>query len=90
VNAAPTASFSVSCQKGSCSFDGSASSDDAGVTSYQWTFGDGTSSAASSPYTSHNYTQKGNYSVTISLTVSDAQGLRSTAQKTITVKNNGR
>ena len=89
-NAAPSASFSVSCQKGSCNFDGSSSSDDSGVTSYQWTFGDGTSSAASSPYTTHNYTQKGNYSVTVSLTVSDAAGLRSTAQKTITIKNNGR
>jgi subtilisin family serine protease len=89
-NSAPSASFSVSCQKGSCSFDGSTSSDDSGVTSYQWAFGDGTSSAVSSPYTSHNYTQKGNYSVTVSLTVSDAAGLRSTTQKTITIKNNGR
>jgi subtilisin family serine protease len=89
-NSAPSASFSVSCQKGSCDFDGSASSDDSGVTSYQWSFGDGTASAASSPYASHDYTRKGNYSVTISLTVSDAAGLKSTAQKTITVKNNGR
>lgn len=89
-NTAPSASFSVSCQKGSCSFDGSSSSDDAGVSSYRWSFGDGTSSAVASPYASHNYTQKGNYSVTVILTVSDAAGLTGTSQKTIQIKNNGR
>ena len=89
-NAAPTASFSVSCQKGNCSFDGSSSRDDSGVASYQWSFGDGTSSAASSPYASHSYTQKGNYNVTVSLTVSDAAGLKSTSYKTVSIKNNGK
>jgi subtilisin family serine protease len=90
VNSAPSASFSVSCTKGSCSFDGSSSSDDAGISSYQWTFGDGTSSAVASPYASHNYTQKGNYSVTVTLTVSDGAGLTGRSQKTIQIKNNGR
>jgi len=89
-NAAPSASFSVSCQKGSCSFDGSSSSDDAGVSSWQWSFGDGTSSAVASPYAQHVYTQKGNYSVTVTLTVSDAAGLKGTTQKTVQIKNNGR
>jgi subtilisin family serine protease len=90
-NAAPTASFSVSCQKGSCSFDGSSSKDDAGISSYQWSFGDGTSNVtAANPYTSHNYSQKGNYTVTVTLTVSDAGGLKSTTQKSVAIKNNGR
>jgi serine protease len=89
-NSAPSASFSVSCQKGSCSFDGSSSSDDQGISSYQWAFGDGTSSAVASPYASHNYSQKGNYSVTVVLTVSDAAGLKSTTSKTVSIKNNGR
>ena len=89
-NSAPTAGFSVSCSKGACSFDGSSSRDDSGLTSYQWSFGDGSSSAAASPYASHNYTQKGNYSVTVSLTVSDAAGLRSTTQKSVSIKNNGK
>ena len=89
-NAAPSASFSVSCNKGSCSFDGSASRDDAGVTSYQWNFGDGTSSAVASPYANHNYSQKGNYNVVVTLTVSDAAGAKSTTQKTVSIKNNGR
>ena len=89
-NAAPSASFSVSCQKGSCSFDGSSSNDDAGISSYRWNFGDGTSSAVASPYASHNYTQKGNYSVTVTLTVSDAAGLTGVSQRTVQIKNNGR
>jgi len=89
-NSAPSASFSVSCQKGSCNFDGSSSSDDSGITSYSWSFGDGTSSAVASPYASHNYTQKGNYSVTVVLTVSDAAGLKSTSAKTVSIKNNGK
>jgi len=89
-NSAPSASFSVSCSKGSCSFDGSASRDDSGISSYQWSFGDGTSSAVASPYASHNYSQKGNYSVTVVLSVSDAGGLTSSSSKTIQIKNNGR
>jgi serine protease len=90
-NEAPSASFSFSCQKANCSFDGSTSTDDAGISSYTWNFGDGTSSNSStSARTSHTYTQKGNYSVTVTLTVSDAAGLKSTTQKSVSIKNNGR
>ncbi len=90
-NAAPTASFTASCQKGNCSFDASASDDDNGISSYTWVFGDGTSGTSnSSPSTTHTYTQKGNYSVTVSLTVSDAAGLKSTVQKSLSIKNNGK
>ncbi|MEO8194726.1 MAG: S8 family serine peptidase [Gemmatimonadales bacterium] len=90
-NGAPTASFSFSCQKGSCSFDASGSRDDSGITSYQWSFGDGSSSVtAANPYTSHNYTQKGNYTVSVTLTVSDAAGAKGTSQKSIAIKNNGK
>lgn len=73
------------------SFDGSSSSDDAGVTSYSWSFGDGTSSViAITPYASHTYIAKGNYSVTVTLVVSDASGLKSSVQKALSIKNNGR
>jgi subtilisin family serine protease len=82
-NLAPTASFSSSCQKNSCSFDGSSSSDDAGVVSYSWTFGDGGS--ASYAYASHVYAAKGSYVVT--LTVRDAAGLSSSIQKSINIRN---
>jgi len=90
-NAAPSASFSYYCQKGSCSFDGSSSRDDSGVTSYAWSFGDGTSNVTNaSPHTSHTYTARGNYNVTVTLTVSDAAGLKSTTQRSIAIKNNGK
>ena len=90
-NSAPSASFTASCQKGSCSFNGSASSDDSGITSYLWSWGDGTSTVTSaSPYANHSYTQKGNYSVSVTLTVSDAAGLRTSSSKTISIRNNGK
>lgn len=82
-NAAPTASFTVSCQKNSCSFNGSASTDDVGVASYSWTFGDGGS--ASYAYASHVYNAKGSYTVT--LTVRDAAGLSGSSQKSVTIRN---
>jgi subtilisin family serine protease len=90
-NTAPVASFSVSCQKGNCSFNGSSSTDDAGISSYNWNFGDGTSAVTSAnPMASHSYSQKGNYNVTVTLTVTDGGGLSGTTQKSVSIKNNGR
>ena len=88
VNGAPTASFLSSCpgNKNICTFDASSSSDDSGVTSFSWTFGDGSSSTSSSnPRANHSYNAKGSYVVT--LTVRDAAGLTASAQKTISVKS---
>jgi subtilisin family serine protease len=82
-NTAPRASFTVSCQKNSCSFNGSSSTDDAGVVSYSWTFGDGAS--GSYAYATHVYAAKGTYYAT--LTVRDAAGLSSSIQKSVSVKN---
>ena len=82
-NQAPVASFSVSCQKNSCSYNGSSSTDDAGIVSYEWSFGDGGS--GSSAYTSHVYASKGSY--TVSLTVRDAAGLAGATQKVVTIRN---
>ena len=90
-NLPPTASFSYTCQKGSCKFDGGESKDDGGITSYAWNWGDGTSSVTNaSPVTSHVYTRKGNYTVTVSLTVSDAAGLKHSTQRSVSIKNNGK
>ena len=89
-NTAPSASFAASCQKASCSFDASSSRDDAGVVSYTWNFGDGTSSTSSGSLANHVYTTKGNYSVTVTLTVTDAAGLTGSTQKSINIRNNGK
>ena len=89
-NTAPTAGFTVSCQKASCSFDGSSSRDDAGVVSYAWNFGDATSATSSGPLANHVYATKGSYSVTVTLTVTDAAGLTGSTQKSINIRNNGK
>jgi Subtilisin-like serine proteases len=87
-NAAPTASFTASCasNKNNCSFDASSSKDDTGITSYSWSFGDGTSAVtAANPGASHTYNSKGSY--TVSLTVTDGAGLSASAQLTVSIKS---
>ncbi|MEO7367720.1 MAG: PKD domain-containing protein, partial [Gemmatimonadaceae bacterium] len=89
-NTPPTANFSVSCSKAACSFDGSTSKDNLSIVSYSWTFGDGGSMiSAASPYASHDYSGRGNYSMVVTLTVADGSGLKSTTQKSVSIKNNG-
>jgi serine protease len=89
-NTPPTASFTAKCQKNSCTFDGSASTDNGGITTYEWSFGDGsTNSTAANPITSHTYTQKGSYTVTVSLTVRDAAGLSAGAKRSVQIRNSG-
>jgi probable HAF family extracellular repeat protein len=68
-------------------FDSSASSDpDGTLVGYSWDFQDGTSSTAANP--SHVFTDPGIYSVT--LTVTDDQGMQSSDSITITVKRGRR
>jgi hypothetical protein len=85
-NNPPVASFTASCQKAKCSFNASASNDDSGIVSYAWKFGDGTGTTSSSPLASHIYAAKGTYSETVTLVVTDAGGLTSTASKTLSIK----
>lgn len=80
VNAPPVADFGASCVNLACNFtDGS--TDDVGVVSRSWTFGDGASSTAQNP--SRTYAGPGTYNVT--LTVTDGGGLRDDVVKPITV-----
>ena len=87
----PVASFTSTCQKGNCTFDGSASRDQNGIASFKWNFGDGTSAvSAVNARTTHSYTQRGNYYVTVTLTVVNSAGVASSAQKSIQIRNNGK
>lgn len=84
-NQPPVARFTYSCNNGTraCSFNGTTSSDDVGVTSYRWTFGDGTTATGASP--SHTYPALGTYNVT--LTVTDGAGLTNATTKAITLSS---
>ena len=81
-NIPPNAAFNASCEVQACSFDASGASDpDGSIVSYSWTFGDGSSSTAVQP--SHTYAGSGNFQV--ALAVTDDQGARDTASRTITI-----
>ncbi len=57
------------------------STDDVGIVSWEWNFGDGTSSSEQNPV--HRYSADGSYSVT--LTVTDTDGERASATKPVKV-----
>jgi PKD repeat protein len=89
-NKAPTAQFSKSCNnKGTCTFNAGNSSDDKGIASYNWSFGDGHNYIANAGIATvtHSYYQKGSYQVTVTLTVYDAEGLSSTTSQRFKVNN---
>jgi PKD repeat protein len=84
-NAAPVAAFTYSCNGRDCSFDSSPSSDDVGIASYAWDFGDGASSSAANP--AHTYAANGTYAVT--LVVMDADAASDVASTTFRIKTRG-
>ncbi|MFB6188648.1 MAG: PKD domain-containing protein [Halapricum sp.] len=67
----------------SVTFDGTGSSDNVGIDTYSWTFGDG--STATGPTPTHTYADPGTY--TVMLTVSDAAGNTDTDSLTVTVRD---
>ncbi|MBK8005776.1 MAG: PKD domain-containing protein [Gemmatimonadetes bacterium] len=83
-NQPPVANFTVNCNTGKarqCAFDGTSSSDDVGVVSYSWNFGDGTIGSVNP--TKHTYPTSG--SKTVTLTVTDGGGLTNSKTVVITV-----
>ncbi|MEX1668598.1 S8 family serine peptidase [Zhongshania guokunii] len=77
----PSASFSYSCADLACSFNGGGSSDDNGITGYQWNFGDG--AVASGVTVSHSYDSAGSYTVT--LTITDVSAQQDSASENVVV-----
>lgn len=83
VIAAPTVSFhaddsSASCPPKTVHFTNTSVNNSPGSATYQWDFGDGTSSTSQSP--THTYTQNGNFNVT--LVVTNSLGCSKTLVKT--------
>ena len=78
----PIAVLDVNCAQFVCSFNGSASSDpDGTIAAYAWNFGDG--ATASGATANHTYAAPGNYTVT--LTVTDDDGLTDAETNVLTV-----
>lgn len=80
-NPPPIASFTQNCSDLSCAFDASSSSDDGAVVSYDWDFGDGSTTTGVS--VGHSYAASGTYSV--SLTVTDDMGATATTMQSVEV-----
>jgi vibriolysin len=81
-NKAPVAKFAYALNLFQVKFT-DLSTDDHGVVSYSWNFGDSNSSEEQHP--NHNYGVAGSYQV--QLTVNDEQGQSNTTSQTITLKN---
>ena len=81
----PVAAYTFSCSGLACSFNGSASTDDHGITGYSWSFGDGTS--ASGVQVSHTYGAGGTF--TVVLTVTDTAAQTGSTSKSVTVSGGG-
>lgn len=77
---APTAGFNFSCNELSCSFT-STSTDDNGISTYSWDFGDGANSSQQNP--NHTFASDGTY--TVSLTVTDTAGQPDSDSQSVSV-----
>lgn len=78
----PIASFTYTCGRLACGFDGSSSTDpDGSIASYEWYFGDGSSGTGA--VVNHAYATAGVYGM--SLTVRDNLGISTFIQKSVTV-----
>ncbi len=81
----PNAAFSSSCIELDCDFTDESTDSDGTVVSWDWDFGDGNTSTAQNP--SHSYAAGGSY--TVSLTVTDNDGLTDSTSLEVTVTDPG-
>ena len=80
-NQKPVANFTYSCNGIDCVFDSITSTDDHGIVTRTWNFGDGKTGSGLAP--SHHYVNLGNFNVT--LTVTDAAGLLGTQTQQVPI-----
>ncbi len=85
VDTPPAANFTSLCSGPSCTFDGSGSVDDQGITSHVWDFGDG--QGGSGAVVQHTYASNGTF--TVRLTVTDTAGQIDTESQSVTVSGVG-
>jgi serine protease len=85
VDESPVANFTYSCSGLTCTFDGRGSTDDNGIATYAWDFGDG--QGASGAVASHTYASGGTF--TVQLTVTDTANQPDTESRLVTVTSTG-
>jgi serine protease len=81
----PTAAFTYTCSGLTCTFDGSGSTDDAGITNHSWNFGNGLS--GSGAVVSMSYGASGTFMVV--LTVTDTANQTDSVSKSVIVSSVG-
>jgi serine protease len=86
IDTPPSANFTFSCGGASCTFDGTLSTDDHGISRYAWDFGDGQSDT-SGPVAGHTYASSGTF--TVRLTVTDTANQTDTEAQSVTVTTGG-
>jgi len=77
----PASSFGQSCSGLNCAFTDTSTDPDSTVAAWAWSFGDGSTSTDQNP--THHFAVDGTY--TVSLTVTDTQGLSNTSSQSVTV-----
>jgi probable HAF family extracellular repeat protein len=85
-NQPPTATFTYTCaglNPRQCAFDASGSTDDNGIVSYTWQWGNGRSETHAGPTARNTWAVSGTYNVT--LTTKDAGGLTTSVTKSVVV-----
>jgi PKD repeat protein len=82
-NQAPVAKFTWTCPTLQCTLDASTSTDDAGIVSYKWDWGNGRSETKTAPTARNTWAAAGVYTVT--LTVTDAGGLSNSSAQQVSV-----
>ncbi len=85
-DAPPAANFTFTCTGRACSFDGRGSTDNEGIASYTWNFGDSTANG-SGAQVNHTFGSDGTF--TVQLTVTDTAGQPDTESRSVTVAAGG-
>jgi serine protease len=82
----PTAAFTFTCSGLTCTFE-SLSTDDRGISSYVWNFGDGETDSDSGAVAVHRYASSGTFTVSLTVTDTASPGQTDFESKSVTVSD---